>query len=182
PAGGDRGWRHLAAAHPAPRTGHGPGREPAGAGYQPPPARRAALGARGLVPDPGGTRRRARSHPPPRDRPGRLHLPRRGDVFAGETSGPGARPPPPPPPRPAPRAGRRGGTGRARRARPGRRARLPPPPRPRRQPRPASPPWPRRTSRPCWTRRSAPNRAKPVHIRRTVVAGCARTVGTTVAG
>ena len=173
----DGGIWLLRTPHPEPVTALAG--EPPGAGHQPAPARRAALGSRGLVPDPGGTRRRPGTHPPPRGRPGRLHLPWRGDLCAGQTAGRGAGRagqaaagrPPGAASWPTAAAG-----GQARRASAAWTASPPAAPLPADAAAPAGQPepWPRRTSRRSWTRHSAPNRARPAHIWRTVMAGCAR--------
>ena len=84
----DGGIWLLRTPHPEPVTALA-GNRPV-TGHQPAPARRAPLGPRGLVPDPGGdARRRPALYPPPRGRPGRLHLPRRRDFRAGQTAGRG---------------------------------------------------------------------------------------------
>ena len=87
PGGDHRGRRHLAAAHAAPGTGRGPGRRAAGGGHGPQAPGRAVVGARGAVPGRGHAGGGPRAHPRAGRRPGRLHLPRRGDLRAGEAPG-----------------------------------------------------------------------------------------------
>ena len=111
PGGQHRGRRHLAAAHPAPGAGGGPGRIPARGGHGPPSARRAPVGPRGAVPGRGHAGGGPGPDPRPRGRPGRLHLPRRGYLRAGEAAGGGPRGTAPPGPGGGPGARRAGPPG-----------------------------------------------------------------------
>ena len=131
----DGGIWLLRTPYPEPVTalaGH-----PAGGGHHAPPARRAAVGARGTVPGRGHAGGGRRADPRPGRRPGGLHLPGRRQLCAGQAAGGRAGP--------AGRArGPGGGPGRGWLA-----ARTSPASPARRR-------WP--MSARCWTRRSAGSR------------------------